>query len=174
LRQQIVGRGYCSGVLSCFRASNLDSSDFPGLDHLSPHCATSPFSPTTLALRPSFQRHRQTTAFRSLPNPPVLVPHSIQTVPSLIAIVPAVRSQIRPTTRVDRVQTKTGATHSRHARHNPEQPWTTPRTGIPHIRRPSVPYPCPSNTMPKPRRAAKRASSVSVITSSPRLQYRDL
>jgi hypothetical protein len=85
----------------------------------------------------------------------------------------AVRSQTRPTTRVDRVRTKTGATHTRHSRHKIEQPWTTPRTGIPHTRRPSVPYPCPSNTIPRPRRAAKRASLVSVITSSPRLQSRD-
>lgn len=85
----------------------------------------------------------------------------------------AVRSQTRPTTRVDSARTKTGATHSRYSRHNTSQSWTTLQTGIPRIHRPSVPYPCPSNTIPKPRRAVKRASSVSVITSSLRLQFRD-
>jgi hypothetical protein len=84
----------------------------------------------------------------------------------------ALRSQTRPTTRVDSARPKTGATHTRHPRHNIEQPWTTLRTGTPHILRPSVLYPCPSNSIPKPRRAVKRASLVSVITSSLRLQSR--
>ena len=116
--------------------------------------------------KPPF-RHTKSQSFFSGPAVPLLT--ETETVPSLIAILPSpppARSRIRRTTRVrPNDDDETDANNS-------TQPWRTLPTGIPRTRKPSDPYPCLSNTMPKPRRAAKRASLVSVITS-PRLQHRD-